>query len=98
MKCLRWFSSAFPLLCLSLGLIIAVGQARIAAQTPPYDEWTTKIRKEVEDVKQRIAKNPDDANEHYRLGGLYEKLFQFEDAVAAYSQAVRIKPDFAYAY
>src|SRR5262245_57414015 len=106
MKCLSWFSTAFPLFCLSLGLIIAAGPARISAQDPPRisaqsptnDEWKAKIRQEIEDVKQSIANNPDNAQEHYRLGGLYEKLFQLEDAVEAYSQAVRIKPDFAYAY
>jgi TonB family C-terminal domain len=98
MKCLSRFSTAFPLLFLSLGLIIAVGPARIAAQSPTYEEFKAKISKEIEDVKQSIAKNPNDAQEHYRLGGLYEKLFQCQDAVEAYAQAVRVKPDFAYAY
>ena len=98
MKCLSWFSTAFPVLCLSLGLIIVVGPARIAAQSPTYEEFKAKISKEIEDVKQSIAKNPNDAQEHYRLGGLYEKLFQCQDAVEAYAQAVRIKPNFAYAY
>lgn len=103
MKCLSGFSTAFPRLCLSLGLIISVGSARVAAQiprilAPTNDEWKEKIRNEIEDVKQSIAKNPDDAQEHYRLGGLYEKLFQWQDAVEAYSQAVRIKPDFANAH
>ena len=98
MKCLSRFSTAFPLLFLSLGLIIAVGPVRIAAQSPTYEEFKAKINKEIEDVKQSIAKNPDDAQEHYRLGGLYEKLFQCQDAVEAYSQAVKVKPNFAYAY
>ncbi|MCI0388894.1 MAG: tetratricopeptide repeat protein [Acidobacteria bacterium] len=98
MKRLSWFSTTFLSFCFSLGLTIAASPARPAAQTPPYDEWTAKTRKEVEDAKQKIAKNPDDAREHYRLGGLYEKLSQWQDAIAAHSQAVKIKPDFAYAH
>jgi|SRR5262245_6447176 len=106
MKCLSRFSTALLRLCLSLVLIITVGLARLAAQDPPriaaptptYDEWKAKILNEIEDVKQSIAKNPDDAQERYRLGGLFEKLSQWEDAVEAYSQTVKIKPDFAYAY
>lgn len=48
--------------------------------------------------KRKLAKNPDYARKHYRLGRWYEKLSQLPDAVAAYSQAVKFKPDFAYAY
>jgi tetratricopeptide (TPR) repeat protein len=98
MKRISHLSTAFQLTCLLLVLIIAAVPAQTAAQTAQYDEERGKILKKVEDAKQRIAKNPDDASEHYRLGELYEKLYQLEDAVAAYSQAVKIKPDFAYAY
>src|SRR5215510_5257630 len=98
MKSSSRFSTALLAICLSAGLIIAVTPARLAAQTPPYDEERAKTLKEGEVAKRRIAKNSDDASEHYRLGGLYEKLPRWQDAVAAYSQAVKIKPDFAYAH
>jgi tetratricopeptide (TPR) repeat protein len=98
MKRSGWFSKIFPPFCLSLGLIFVLAPSRIAAQTSTHDEEMAKKLKEVEDVKQRIAKNPEDASEFHRLGRLYEKLAQWQDAVATYSQAVRIKPDFAYAY
>jgi tetratricopeptide (TPR) repeat protein len=97
MKRSSWFSLLLPF-CLSVGFIIAAAPVRLAAQTTPYDEATAQTLKEIEDAKKRIVKNPDDAREHYRLGGLYEKLSQWQDAVAAYSQAVKIKPDFAYAH
>jgi len=92
------FSTVLPAFCLLLGLTIVVAPSRVAAQAPTYDEERAKTLKEVEDAKKRIAKTPDDAHEHYRLGGLYERLSQWQDAVAAYSQAVKIKPDFAYAH
>ncbi|HEU0184194.1 MAG TPA: tetratricopeptide repeat protein [Blastocatellia bacterium] len=95
MKVSSRFSTPFLPLCL---LILAAAPAQLAAQTTPYDEATAQTLKEIEDAKKRIAKNPDDAREHYRLGELYEKLSQWQDAVAAYSQAVKIKPDFAYAH
>jgi tetratricopeptide (TPR) repeat protein len=92
------FSTISLTFCLLLGITIVAAPSRVAAQTSTYDEEMAKKLKEVEDAKQRIAKNPDDAREHYRLGGLYEKLSQFQDAIAPYSQAVKIKPDFAYAH
>ena len=98
MKRLSWFSTTFLSFCFSLGLTIAAAPARLAAQTQPFDKLKTKFLKEVEDAKRKIAKNPNDAHEHYRLGGLYVKLYQFQDAVAAYSQALQLKPDFAYAH
>lgn len=98
MKRLSRFSTAFLPLCLSLGLTIATAPGRLAAQTPPYDVWRAKTLKEIEDAKQRIARDPDDVREHYRLGGLYEKLSQWQDAVVSYSQAIRIKPDLAHAH
>src|SRR5262245_58464287 len=98
MKCRGRCSTAFLAFCLSMGFIITVGTAPLAAQDPTYEEVVAKFRKEVEDAKQKIARNPDDAGEHYRLGGLYEKLSQTKDAIAAYSRAVKVKPDFAYAH
>jgi len=98
MKSSSRFSTALLALCLLLGLTIVATPSRVAAQAQTYDEERAKTLKEVEDAKRRIAKNSDDASEHYRLGGLYEKLPRWQDAVAAYSQAVKIKPDFAYAH
>lgn len=123
MKRLSWFSTTLPPRCLLLGLVIAMGPARITAQihlpdgkkitTPPvpYKQWheemTTNTLNEIEYAKRKLAKKPDDAYEHYLLGGLYEtlshlqddeKLSQSQNAVAAYSQAIQLKPDFAYAH
>jgi len=98
MKRLSPFSTALLSICLSAGLTIVVAQAGLAAQTSPYDKATAKTLKEIEDAKRSIEKNPDDAREHYRLGELYEKGSQWQEAVAAYSQAVQVKPDFAYAH
>src|SRR5262245_41814361 len=98
MKSSSRFSTAFLAFCLLLGLTIVAAPSRFASQAPTDDEERAKTLKEVEDAKKRIAKTPDDAHEHYRLGGLYERLSQWQDAVAAYSQAVKIKPDFAYAH
>jgi TonB family protein len=97
MKRISHLSTAFQLTCLLLVLIIAAAEVRLAAQ-PPDDEQKAERLKAVEDAKQKIAKNPDDASEHYRLGRSYEKRSQWEAAVVAYSQAVTVKPDFAYAY
>jgi tetratricopeptide (TPR) repeat protein len=98
MKRSSWFSTAFLAFCLLLGSIIDTGPARLAAQIPRFSSSNAKTFKEIADVKQRIAKNPNDVREHYRLGGLYEKLFLWKNAVAAYSQVVRIKPDLANAH
>src|SRR5690348_10800263 len=98
MKSSSQFSTALLAFCLLLGLTIFAAPSRVAAQAPTYDEGNAKMLKEIEDAKKRIAKSPDDAHEHYRLGGSYERLSQWQDAVAAYSQAVKIKPDFAYAH
>lgn len=51
MKRLSWFSTTFLSFCFSLGLTIATSPAWIAAQTPPYDEWTAKTIKEMEIVE-----------------------------------------------
>ena len=98
MKRSSWFSTVFLPICLSAGLTIAASSARVTAQTQPFDDVKEKFLKEVEGAKRKIAKNPNDAHEHYRLGGFYVKLYQFQDAVAAYSQALQLKPDFAYAH
>ena len=98
MKRSSWFSTVFLPICLSAGLTIAASAARVKAQTQPFDDLKEKFLKEVEGAKRKIAKNPNDAHEHYRLGGFYVKLYQFQDAVAAYSQALKLKPDFAYAH
>lgn len=77
MKCISRFSTAFLPLCLSLGLTIATAPARLEAQPSSYAVWRAKTLNEIEDAKKRIAKNPDNVREHYRLGGLYEKLSQW---------------------
>jgi TonB family protein len=95
MKRISRYSNAFQLMCL---ILIAIVIYRHLPQLSAYQTQDKQILEKVEETKQKIAKNPDDALEHYRLGGLYDKLPQYQDAVAEYSQATRIKPDFASAH
>ena len=42
--------------------------------------------------EQRILKNPNDANAYYMLGFSYERLGEYEKAIKAWKEQVRIKP------
>jgi tetratricopeptide (TPR) repeat protein len=98
MKRISRYSNALQLICLILLAIVLYRHLPQLSRLTSYQGQEEQILKKVEEAKQKLAKNPDDALEHYRLGGLYEELPQWEDAVAAYSQAIRIKPDFASAH
>ena len=53
---------------------------------------------ELEDAKEEVRKNPDDAVAHYNLGDAYRKLGRYEEAIEPYKQAIRIDPDYAKAH
>jgi len=68
--------------------------------TPACDVAKTveEIEIELEDAKEEVRKNPDDALAHYHLGQAYLYAYKYEKAILSYKQAIRIDPDFAQAY
>jgi TonB family protein len=57
-----------------------------------------KTRAEIEELKEKLARNPKDALSHFEIGERYLKVNQEEEGLAALEQAVRLKPDFAVAH
>ncbi len=53
---------------------------------------------EIEDAKEKVRKNPDDAEAHYNLGNAYRESDEYEEAIESYKQAIKINPDFAMAH
>ncbi|MDP7530968.1 MAG: tetratricopeptide repeat protein, partial [Candidatus Scalindua sp.] len=53
---------------------------------------------EIEDAKEEVRKNPDDASAHYNLGGAYIKSGKWKEAIESYKQVLRIDPDHADAH
>ena len=53
---------------------------------------------EIEDAKEEVRKNPDDALAHNNLGIAYGELGKHQEAIESYKQAIRIDPDFAMAH
>ncbi len=49
-------------------------------------------------VRKQLEKNPDDADAWYHLADLYDRNGQYEQAIDAYKNVVRIQPDKGYAY
>ncbi len=52
----------------------------------------------VEQAKEYVRSNPENAEAHYRLGTAYFDAFMYEDAVKANIKAIRINPDHAEAH
>ena len=50
---------------------------------------------EIEDAKEEVRKNPDDAGAHFSLGVAYGALGKYEEEIESYKQAIRIDPDYA---
>ncbi len=48
---------------------------------------------EVEDAKEEVRKNPDDARAHYFLGNAYSNSGKYQKAIKSFKQAIRIDPD-----
>ncbi len=53
---------------------------------------------ELEDAKEEVRKNPDNALAHYNLGDAYFKSGKYQKAIKSYKQVIRIVPDFAKAH
>jgi len=53
---------------------------------------------ELEDAKEEVRNNPDDADAHLNLGVAYGELGRHEEAIKSYKQAIKIDPDDALAH
>ncbi len=53
---------------------------------------------EVEDAKEDVRNNPDDAEAHFGLGYAYNNTGKFKEEIESYKQAIRIDPDCAVAH
>jgi tetratricopeptide (TPR) repeat protein len=49
-------------------------------------------------VKQDLAKNPNDPDALYHLADLYDRNSQYPEAIETYQKVVKLKPDMGYAY
>jgi tetratricopeptide (TPR) repeat protein len=49
-------------------------------------------------VKQDLAKNPNDPDALYHLADLYDRNSQYPEAIETYKKVVKLKPDMGYAY
>jgi tetratricopeptide (TPR) repeat protein len=49
-------------------------------------------------VKQELAKNPNDPDALYHLADLYDRNSQYAEAIETYKKVVKLKPDMGYAY
>ncbi len=52
----------------------------------------------LEDAKEDVRNNPDDAKAHFNLGKAYYELGKYKEAIESYKQAIRINPDYANAH
>ena len=48
---------------------------------------------ELEDAREEVRNNPDDADAHNNLGIAYGELGKHEEAIKSYKQAIRLDPD-----
>ncbi len=53
---------------------------------------------ELEDAKEEVRKNPDDAMAHFKLGVAYGESGKYEEAIESHKQAIEIDPDFSEAH
>ena len=49
---------------------------------------------EIEDAKEEVRKNPDDAAANYNLGYAYGNLGKYEEAIESYKRTIRVSPSF----
>ena len=52
----------------------------------------------IEDAKEEVRMNPDNAVAHYNLGNAYYDSGMYEEAIESYKQAIRIDPGLAGAH
>jgi len=51
-----------------------------------------------DEVKKELQKNPNDVDALYHLADLYDRNFQYSEAVDTYKKVIKLKPDMGYAY
>ncbi len=64
----------------------------------PTIQAASDVEEAIEEYKQAIRINPDDAEAHVNLGVAYVKLGMYKEAIEAYKQAIKIDSDYAEAY
>jgi len=52
----------------------------------------------IKTYKQKVEKNPDDADVHNGLGDAYYDSGMYEEAIESFKQAIKIDPDYAKAH
>jgi len=94
---MRFLTHILQICILFTGLIILTlpVSASSAGQVPDYN---AKILAEIDELKQKLSNNENDPLIHYQIGELYYRIGRLPDSIAAYEQAVHLKPDFAAAY
>jgi TonB family protein len=60
--------------------------------------WTEEIRADYQTQLNRLKRNPADVEATFKIGGLLEKVWRWQDAVTAYDHTLQLKPDFAFAH
>jgi TonB family protein len=94
--------SRFILISLTLLTFLCVCSRATVGQPPPQsqpvDNHRAELLREVEELKQKITANPNDASTHFKLGNLYQGLAMWQEAVAAYERATQTTERFATAY
>ena len=48
----------------------------------------------IEDAREEVRRNPDDAEAHYNLGIAYGESSKWKEEIEAYKQAIKIDPDY----
>jgi len=91
---------AFTLLPFALlSLLLAGAPARCAAEPEAaFDHFRDTVHARIEAQKRVIEQDPGNAQAHFQLGLSYMALGRHREEIAAYEEAVRLKPDFADAY
>ncbi len=64
----------------------------------PTIQAASDVEEAIEEYKQAIRINPDDATAHINLGVAYVESGMYKEAIEACKQAIRIDPDYADAY
>ena len=75
-------------------LLSSIALVLLAIFTSPITSWTEQL----EDNKEQVRQNPNDAGSHYHLGISYSEVDQYQDAINHFNAAIQIKPDLAKAY
>ncbi len=98
MRSLSYLLKVSLVLLFASSVFFAVAVAQTAPQPQAPNKWQTQALREIEELQQKLAQNPNDTAMYYKLGGLYQTLLNWHEAAAAYERATQIKADFANAY